>query len=114
MCQDKLRELDAATNDNRKIVYLDELNFTKKSIALREWSTRNSNLCVAQNDIYVGYRSVIASMTEERGFCFLRVKAEAINGDDFADYLKGLRRKHPKRRLALFMDNLAVHKAQLV
>ena len=109
-----MRELDAATNENRKIVYLDELNFTKKSIALREWSTRNSNLCVAQNDIYVGYRAVIASMTEERGFCFLRVKTEAINGDDFADYLKGLRRKHQKRRLALFMDNLAVHKAQLV
>ena len=51
-----MRELDAATNENRKIVYLDEVNFTKKSIALREWSPRNSYLCVAEDDIYVGYR----------------------------------------------------------
>ena len=51
----------------RKIVYLDEVNFTKRSVSLREWSQKNSNLIIDHSDIYVGYRSAIASMTEENG-----------------------------------------------
>ena len=53
--------------ENRKIVYLDEVNFTKRSVSLREWSQKNSNLTIDHSDIYVGYRSAIASMTEENG-----------------------------------------------
>ena len=39
--------------ENRKIVYLDEVNFTKRSISLKEWSQKNSNLTIDGKDIYL-------------------------------------------------------------
>ena len=66
-CADLLSMLQWAQQENKKIVYLDEINFTKRSVSSREWSQKNSNLTIDQRDIYVGYRSVIASMTEENG-----------------------------------------------
>ena len=69
--------------ENRKIVYLDEVNFTKRSISLKEWSQKNSNLTIDQQDIYVGYKSVIASITEVEGIGYRRVHSQAITSEDF-------------------------------
>ena len=68
---------------NKKIIYLDEINFTKRSLCLREWSHKNSNLAVDQQDVYVGYRSVIASMTAENGMGCISAHPKAINSLDF-------------------------------
>ena len=103
-----------AKAEERVIIYLDELNFTKRSLLTREWSSKNSNLSVDQEEVYVGYRSVIASMTEEKGIDHLQLHMEAINADDFIVYLKALRAKHGKRPLAMFMDRLNVHRANRV
>ena len=103
-----------AKAEERVIVYLDELNFTKRSLLTREWSSKNSNLSVDQEEVYVGYRSVIASMTEEKGIDHLQLHMEAINADNFIVHLKALRAKHGKRLLAMFMDRLNVHRANKV
>ena len=97
---------------DRKIVYLDEVNFTKRSVLIKDWSQKNSNLSVDQTDIYTGYRSVIASMTEENGMSMYSIHSQAITADEFIDFLKKLRAKYVKRPLALFMDQLAVHKSR--
>jgi hypothetical protein len=110
-CQDLLSKLDLMKRENKKIVYLDEINFTKRSLSLREWSNRGSNLSVDQKDVYTGYKSVIASMTAENGIGCTTVHSQAINSLDFVYFLQKLRRKHVKRSLALFMDNLKVHKS---
>ena len=65
-----LEELTQARNEGRLIIYLDEINFTKRSLLLREWSGKNSNLTVDQKEVYDGYRSVIACMTEQHGMGF--------------------------------------------
>ena len=78
------------------IIYIDEINFTKRSLKLREWSTKNSNLTVNQAEVYVGYRSVIAAMTEEEGIGLIWIYDQACKGEDFRDYLKMLRTKHGK------------------
>ena len=96
--------------ENAKIIYLDEINFTKSSISLCEWSQKNSNLAIDQKDIMVGYKSVIASITETEGIGLRQVYSQAITGKDFADFLAKLRVRYPKRRLAVFMDQLNVHK----
>ena len=60
---------------------------------MRDWSAKNSNLTIDQQDIYTGYRSVIASMSEERGYEFNQIHSKAIDSDDFIDYLKKLRKR---------------------
>ena len=93
------------------IIYLDEINFTKASILQRDWSRKNSNLTVDNINLLVGYKAVIASMTEENGMDHIATFDRAINQEDFKNYLKKLSAKHKKRPLALFMDQLPVHRA---
>ena len=111
-CRDLLSKLEQMQRENKKIIYLDEINFTKRSLSLREWSHKNSNLTVDQKDVYIGYRSVIATMTAENGIGCITIHQQAINHSDFIVFLQKLRRKHVNRSLALFMDNLAVHKSR--
>ena len=47
-CRALLAELEWVENENRTVVFLDEINFTKLSLSRTEWSARNSNLSVDQ------------------------------------------------------------------
>ena len=44
-----------------------------------------------QKDVYVGYRSVIASITEEHGIGFYQIRDTVTDAAIFLDYLKKLR-----------------------
>ena len=90
-CKSLIIDIEQAKCENRLIIYVDEINFTKRSLKLREWSTKNTNLTVDQKDVYVGYRSVIASMTEEHGIGLIKIHEHACNGEDIRDYLKQIR-----------------------
>ena len=63
------------------------MNFTKLALPSREWSKRHSNLTVEQADVYQGYRSVLACMTESRGFELLMVQDHAFDATEFETYL---------------------------
>ena len=53
-------------------------------------------------------------MTEEEGICRVTIHPTAINVKDFVAYLHKLRLKFKKTPLAIFMDNLQVHRAKEV
>ena len=72
-CQRLLDQIQQAIGEGRTIVYQDEICFTKRSITLREWSNKNSNLTIDNEEIYVGYRVAIASMSEGRGIIHVRI-----------------------------------------
>ena len=82
-CRDLLTKLEEMQRADKKIIYLDEINFTKRSLCLREWSRKNSNLTVDQEEVYRGYKSVIASMTAENGMGCISVYPKAIKSVDF-------------------------------
>ena len=79
---------------------------------MSEFSGRNSNLAIDQKEIYTGYRSVIASLSYERGIGLCLIHAHAIDHEDFLNYLRKLRGRNGRQPLALFMDQLQVHKAK--
>ena len=79
---------------------------------LREWSGKNTNLTVDQEDIYVGYRAAIAAMSAERGMEYVSYQDQAVNADDFIQYIRELRAKQGTQPLALFLDQLPVHKSR--
>ena len=103
-CRTLLHQTEEAKTEGRRIIYLDEINFTKRSVLLREWSSKNTNLTIDNEDIYVGYRSVIASMTEEAGITHIQKQGSAVTSADFIYYLKRLRQKMGSAPLALFCD----------
>ena len=109
-----VEDIEQAKREGRLIVYIDEILFSKRSIKLREWAKKNSNLTVNQEDVYVGFRSVIAGMTEEHGIGLIKIHEQACIGEDFRDYLKQLRGKVGKRPVSLYMDNAGIHKKPCV
>ena len=111
-CSELLAELEWAENEGLTVVFLDEINFTKLSLARTEWSAKNSNLSVDQQEMYQGYRSVIATMTAERGMGLCLIHMQAVDADDFVAFLRKLRAKLGRRHIALFMDQLPVHKSR--
>ena len=88
-----MEDIEQAKREGRLLIYIDEILFSKRSIKLREWAKKNSNLTVNQEDVYVGFRSVIASMTEEHGIELIKIHEHACTGEDFRDYLIKLRAK---------------------
>ena len=113
-CRSLIEDIEQAKREGRLIVYIDEILFSKRSIKLREWAQKNSNLAVNQEDVYVGFRSVIAAMTEQHGLSLIKIHDEACTGEDFRDYLKQLKGKVGKRAVSLFMDNASIHKKPCV
>jgi len=111
-CNELLAELEWAENEGQTVVFLDEINFTKLSLARTEWSAKNSNLSVDQQEVYQGYRSVIATMTAERGIGLCLIYTKAVDAEDFVEFLKKLRNKLGRKPVALFMDQLRVHKSK--
>jgi len=109
-CQRLLAELEQAKCDGRLLVFADEILFTKRAIRLREWSARNSNLAVDQEEVYAGYRAALASMTAEKGMCLVTTAEGPIKEPEFCSHINRLRARAGRRPIALMMDNLWVHK----
>jgi len=110
-CQRLLAEMEQAEREGRLLVFADEILFTKRALKLREWSAKNSNLAVDQEEVYVGYRAALASMTEEKGICLVTTAENPIREPEFCAHINRLRARAGKRRpITLFMDNLWVHK----
>ena len=59
----------------------------------------------------MGYRATIAACSEERGIEHISTFNQAVKTDDFIVYLRLLKQYNPVK-LALFMDQLAVHRSQ--
>ena len=57
---------------------------------------------------------MIVAMTELNGLLYSHICDQAIDSESFTQFLKGLRRKMGRKRIALFMDQLRVHKARSV
>ena len=67
-----------------------------------------------QEDVYVGYRAALASMTAAKGICLVHIYDRPVKEPEFRAHLCKLRVKAGKKPLALFMDNLWVHKQKEV
>ena len=109
-CQSLLAQMEQADREGCIMVFADEICFTKRSLKLREWSSKNTNLTVDQEDVYVGYRAALASMTAEKGICLVHIYEEPVKEPQFCAHLMKLRSKAGDKSIALFMDNLWVHK----
>ena len=109
-CRALLAEMEQAAREGRILVFLDEILFTKRAIKLREWSGRNSNLTVDQEEVYVGYRAALAAMTAAKGMHLLMIWDHAVKEPEFQYFIKKLRAKAGRQPIALFCDQLWVHK----
>ena len=74
-----LSDIEKAERERRKMIYLDEICFTKKALLNKAYSHRFTNIAVNQSRVYTGYHTAIASVSEERGVEYIFVKGSAID-----------------------------------
>ena len=109
--QKLLYDIDEAEKQDRKFIYVDELVFTKQTLLRKAYSHRFTNLAVNQLDVYTGYHCAVVAVSTEKGLEHALISDSAINQGDFKCFVKDLQRKNHRLKLALYMDNLAVHKS---
>ena len=75
----------------------------------RAYSHRGENATVDLSVVPAGFMSAIAGISYERGKELIEIQNDAVDADDFSEYLIGLSERHSNRKLAIFIDNLSVH-----
>ena len=65
-----LELLAQAKRENRRMVYLDEVLFTKRTFLTRCFTGRNVHTQVDQNEVMQPYKAVIAAVSAEEGMEF--------------------------------------------
>ena len=99
-----------AFNAKEKVVYVDEVVFTKATIPTHDYALKYSNQTVDEKDFYSKYIAVIAAIAADTGVETILIFDKAVNKFDFIEFLKHLRGINGNRKLHCFIDNMKAHK----
>jgi len=99
-----------AWNLKQRVVYVDEVVFTKSTIPRVEYAVKGTNQTVDEKDYYYRYFAVVAAISADRGVDAIMVFDRAVTKDTFIAFLNKLRAQTPKQTINVFLDNLSVHK----
>lgn len=75
---------------NQRIVYIDEVVFTKATVPRCEYATLGNNICINENDFYHRYLAVVAAISADRGVDAIMIFDQAVNKEMFVDFLTKL------------------------
>ena len=77
----------------------------------RSWSQKHTNTKQLDLRFELETQALVAAISWEQGLESYMIKPFSINSDSFIDFLEQLRYvQQGNDKLALFMDNLSVHK----
>ena len=99
-----IRELEICSYEGRKIVYSDQICFTKLSFPSTEWSAAKTNVAVDQKEIYTGYSAAMVTVSVEDGVELYDIQDEPFKAGDVISHLKDLRAYNGETRLAILLD----------
>jgi hypothetical protein len=107
-----LKKLALADELDMPIVYLDEIVFSKNTIKRREWSNFKQQLQISHDELFVGFRTVIAAVSGEDGLVYSESQEQVTNSERFLPYIRMLSQQMDGEPFALYMDQLSVHKTK--
>ena len=105
-------EIAEFRNRGFRIIYLDEVMFTTRTMPTHEWSRKNTNVTISYDQFQQSAVAGIAAISAERGIDVVMLFKKSVNKDKFKIFLQEIRDKYPFEDLALYMDNLSVHRSQ--
>ena len=109
-----VRKLECSTKEGRLILYCDEVNFTKHTNKDKDWARMHFNIELEQKTAFTKFKAVIVAMSYENGVSDWMIFDQAVRKEDFLDFLQCLKAKYGKRSIAIFLDNLGAHRANLI
>ena len=108
------RRLKSAIARKLKIIWVDEIMFTKTTNLSHEWSKRTKNVHVPCEAMGTRYTAVIAAISEGCGFEYIELHDRAIDENLFSAFLYNLHAINKKNKIVVVMDNLGAHKTDLI
>ena len=93
------------------IVYLDEVCFTKTTLPKLAWSAVRHNFQVDPKQYDTSCYAVVAAISYCRGLELVQIEKGSIDRAKFKVFLEDLRQTHWADDIAIFMDNLSVHRS---
>ena len=106
------RLLTKARNDGYRIIYLDEICFTRSSVPKTEYCAKGENMPADLAHLNEPTLAVLSAISKENGQEHYKIYENSVNIQKFKQYLQELRDRNGKEKIALFMDNLAAHKSE--
>ena len=101
-------------NLKRRILYVDELVFTKATVPRLEYSARYTNQTVDEKDYYHRYYACVAAISADRGVDHYMIFETAVTSDLFITFLHSVKARNANREVYIFFDNLPAHKTDEV
>ena len=105
------RMLTRAKNDGYRIVYLDEICFTRSTIPKTEFSLSRHNMPADLAHLQEPTLAVLSAISKEKGQEHYQVYENSVNVQKFKQYLQELQARNVDEKIALFMDNLSAHRS---
>ena len=105
------QEWSEAEENGRRIIYMDETCFTRTTVPKTEYCRQGEEVTIDESKLNEKTLALILGISAEKGVEHWKLYPRSVNGDKYEQYLRELRQRNPFRRLALFQDNLAVHRS---
>jgi DDE superfamily endonuclease len=99
--------------EGSRIVYLDEAVFTFNTFAQRTWYPRYHNLELPEKKYSHKAQALIAAVSVDRGVDHFRVHPRSVRTNEFVSFIEDLAAKQGGHKLAVFMDNMRVHRSKI-
>jgi transposase len=97
-----------------KIVFADEAVFTFNTFVTKAWQKSYCSVSIPESAIRVKTHAFVAGISEEVGFECCLIKLRSIDTASFIEFLRKLSHDNLQKPIALFIDNLQVHKSEEV
>ena len=105
------RLLTRARNDGYRILYLDEICFTRSTMPKAEYCLQGQNMPADLAHLQEPTLAVLSAISKEKGQEHYQIYENSVNVQKFKAYLQQLRDKNGDDKIALFMDNLSAHRS---
>ena len=106
------RQLTKAKNDGYRVVYIDEICFTRTTVPKTEYSAKNKNMSADLAHLKEPTLAVLSAISKENRQEHFKVFDDSVNVAKFKAYLKELRERNGEEKIALFLDNLSAHRSE--
>ena len=97
-----------------KVVFVDEMMTTVNTIPKLEWSAKGETIGLNRREYHKMSIATIEGVSSERGVELTHNHQGSININKFYDFLVALREINKRRKLAVFLDRLSVHKLKKI
>ena len=94
------------------LLYLDEAIFSFNTLTRRAWSSKHQPVEVNEELLSMPCLALLAVADAKGSIPLFRIYRRSVRQDDFVEFLDDLSHVYEGRPVAVFLDNMTVHKSK--